>query len=432
MTSSTISIPEKWAPRFFTIWAGQAFSLFGSALVQFALIWYLTQETGSATVLATATLFGMLPQIILGPFSGPLIDRWSRRLVMIFADAGIALVTAVLAYLFWAGKVETWQIYAVLFIRSAGGAFHFPAMQASTTLMVPEKHLSRVAGMNQTLQGLVSIFAPPSGAVLIGILPTQGVLMIDVVTAIIAIVPLLFLSVPQPVRQEREGDSGGKTSYWQDVKDGIGYIFIMPGLLAVLLLFMLVNFLFNPLGALMPLLVTKYFDKGALALGSMDSLFGIGMIAGGLLLSVWGGFRRKIVTMLIGTVTAGFGVLVLGLAPANAFWVALAGFTIMGVAIPIINGPAMALLQSIVRPDMQGRVLSLVASVVVAISPLSLLVAGPISDAFGIRIWFWLAGVLCILIAITGFFIPSIMNIENNHNQTVVEAVAEGDPSPVK
>lgn len=138
MSSSTITIPVNWAPRFFTIWGGQAFSLFGSALVQFALIWWLTQETGSATVLATATLFGLLPQIILGPFSGPLIDRWSRRLVMIFADAGIALATAVLAYLFWAGLVEPWQVYAVLFIRSAGGAFHWPAMQASTTMMVPE------------------------------------------------------------------------------------------------------------------------------------------------------------------------------------------------------------------------------------------------------------------------------------------------------
>ena len=221
MTSSTITIPENWAPRFFTIWGGQAFSLFGSALVQFALIWWLTQETGSATVLATATLFGLLPQIVLGPFSGPLIDRWSRRLVMIFSDAGIAIATGVLAYLFWAGLVETWHVYAVLFIRSAGGAFHWPAMQASTTLMVPEKHLSRVAGMNQTLQGLVSIIAPPTGAVLIGWLPTQGVLMIDVVTAIIAILPLLFLPVPQPVRQVHPDSDGKHPTYWQDVKEGI-------------------------------------------------------------------------------------------------------------------------------------------------------------------------------------------------------------------
>ena len=417
MSSSTITIPENWAPRFFTIWGGQAFSLFGSALVQFALIWWLTQETGSATVLATATLFGLLPQIILGPFSGPLIDRWSRRLVMIFSDAGIAIATGVLAYLFWAGQVEPWQVYAVLFIRSAGGAFHWPAMQASTTMMVPEKHLARVAGMNQTLQGLVSIAAPPTGALMIGWITTQAILMIDVITAIMAILPLLFLSVPQPVRQVHPDSDGKHPGYWQDVKEGIRYVFAWPGLLAVLIMFMLVNFLFNPLGALMPLLVTQYFKKGALALGSMDSLWGIGMISGGVLLSIWGGFKRKISTMLTGTVVAGLGVLVVAAAPSNAFWLALTGFFIMGIAIPIINGPAMALLQTIVRPDVQGRVLSLVGSMVIAMSPLSLMIAGPLSDAYGIRVWFWIAGIFCILIAIAGFFIPAIMNVETSHNE---------------
>ena len=431
MTSSTITVPENWAPRFFTIWGGQAFSLFGSALVQFALIWWLTQETGSATVLATATLFGLLPQIILGPFSGPLIDRWSRRLVMIFSDAAIALATGILAYLFWAGNVEPWQVYAVLFIRSAGGAFHWPAMQASTTLMVPEKHLSRVAGMNQTLQGLVSIIAPPTGAVLIGLLPTQGVLMIDVATAILAILPLLFLPVPQPVRHAHPDSDGKPPTYWQDVKEGIQYVISWPGLLAVLIMFMLVNFLFNPLGALMPLLVTQYFQKGALALGSMDSLWGIGMIAGGVLLSIWGGFKKKIKTMLIGTVGAGLGVMVVASAPSDAFWLALAGFFFMGVTIPIINGPAMALLQSIVRPDVQGRVLSLVGSVVIAMSPLSLLVAGPLSDAYGIRVWFWIAGILCTLIAITAFFIPTIMNVETSHNEGVKGPLPVSDPPSI-
>jgi MFS transporter, DHA3 family, macrolide efflux protein len=421
MSSTTIQVPKNWAPRFFTIWAGQAFSLFGSALVQFALIWYLTQETGSATVLAIATLVGMLPQIILGPFSGPLIDRWSRRLVMIFADAGIAAATAVLAYLFWTGQVQTWQIYVALFIRSVGGTFHFPAMQASTSLMVPEKQLSRVSGMNQTLQGLVSIIAPPTGAVLIGLIPTQGVLMIDVITAIIGITPLLFFQIPQPVRQETRLESSEKTGYWQDVREGIRYVISWPGLLAVLLLATLLNFLFSPLGALMPLLVTQYFQKGALALGSLDSLFGIGMIIGGLLLSVWGGFKRRIVTMLIGMVGMSIGMLTVAIAPSNAFWMALVGFSVVGFFNPITNGPAMALLQSIVRPDMQGRVLSLTMSIVIAMSPLSLLIAGPLSDAYGIKLWFWVAGVLSTIIAIGAFFVPVIMNVEKNHNETVLE-----------
>jgi MFS transporter, DHA3 family, macrolide efflux protein len=414
MDSTQVSVPENWAPRFFTIWVGQAFSLFGSSIVQFALIWYLTQTTGSATVLATATLVGLLPQIFLGPFSGTLIDRWDRRLVMIFADGGIAVVTLVLAYLFWMGKVQTWEIYVALFLRSIGGTFHFPAMQASTSLMVPKNQLSRVAGMNQTLQGFVTIVAPPSGALLIGWLPTQGVLMVDVVTAMMAITPLLFFQIPQPIRQETHGQKSG---YWHDLGEGLRYMLSWPGLLAVLLIATALNFLVNPVGSLIPLLVTQYFKKGALALGSLNSLWGFGMIVGGLILSMWGGFKRKIVTMLSGMAGSSIGILIVALAPANAFWVALAGFFFAGFCITIANGPAFALLQSIVRPDMQGRVMSLVLSIIVAMSPISLMVAGPLADAYGIRLWFWIAGVLCFVVAISGFFIPSVMNIEASHNE---------------
>ena len=157
-------IPKNWAVQFFTIFTGQAFSLFGSSLVQFALIWYLTQKTGSANVLATASLFAMLPQILLGPIAGTVVDRGNRRMIMMLSDSLIALSTLVLVYLFWIGKVEIWHIYIISSVRSVGGAFHYPAMAASTTLMVPKEQLARVAGANQTLQGLVSIVAPPIGA----------------------------------------------------------------------------------------------------------------------------------------------------------------------------------------------------------------------------------------------------------------------------
>ena len=204
---SEISADEfkaNWKPKFFTIFAGQSLSLFGSSLVQFALVWYLTRQTGSATILAAATLVGLLPQIILGPFAGPLVDRWNRRLVMMAADGGIALVTLALSALFLFGKVQIWHIYVVLLLRSLGGAFHWPAMQASTSLMVPGEQLSRVAGLQQTLMGLISIVAPPTGAVLVGLLPTQGVLMIDVTTALLAVLPLVFISIPQPVREQKQ------------------------------------------------------------------------------------------------------------------------------------------------------------------------------------------------------------------------------------
>lgn len=144
-----------WRVRFFAIWTGQAFSIVGSRLAQFALVWWLTKATGSATVLATATLVAILPGVLLGPFSGALVDRWNRRLIMIVADASVAAISVWIAYLFWTESVAVWHIYVAMLARALGGAFHWPSMQASTSLMVPKEHLPRVAGLNQMIQGLL-------------------------------------------------------------------------------------------------------------------------------------------------------------------------------------------------------------------------------------------------------------------------------------
>ncbi len=417
MNISTVTPQEfqaNWKPKFFTIFTGQALSLFGSSLVQFALVWYLTQQTGSATVLATASLFVMLPQILLGPIAGTLVDRSNRRLIMIAADGTIALVTLLLAYLFWVGKVQIWHIYLIMMIRSAGGAFHWPAMSSSTSLMVPKEQLSRVAGLNQTLSGLVNIVAPPVGALAISAIPTQGVLMIDILTAAMAILPLVFIAIPQPERRQND-ESAPQTSFLSDMREGFTYMAHWPGLLAIAAMATLLNFLMAPFSALLPLVVTKYFGLGALELGSTDSFFGVGMILGGVTLGVWGGFKKKIVTSLVGIIGFSFGILAVGLAPVNMFWIVLAGMFLVGFLQPMVNGPIHALFQTVVEPDMQGRVMALVSSAAMAMMPLSLMIAGPVSDALGIRTWFWIAGVVNLLIGVSAFFIPAILNIESNH-----------------
>jgi DHA3 family macrolide efflux protein-like MFS transporter len=422
MQNSLKSSSTVWAARFFTIWSGQALSLFGSALVQFALIWWLTQKSGSATVLALATLVGMLPQIIVGPFAGALVDRWNRRIIMIVADGTIAAFSLLLAYLFATGTVQIWHVYAIMAVRSIGGAFHFPAMSASTPLMVPKEQLTRINGLNQALQGVNSLVAPPVGALLLGLLPTQGILLIDVGTALLAILPLLFLSVPQPTRPE--GQPGVRANLFKDVRDGLAYIRTIPGLTTIIFMALFLNFLLVPSGALVPLLVTKHFGKGAIELGLMESVMGVGIISGGVLLSIWGGFKKKILTTLIGIIGLGIGVMLTGLASANLFVLALVGNLVLGFMIPMANGPVGALMQSIVRPDMQGRVTSLINSGASAIAPLGLLIAGPFSDWLGIRVWFWAGGILCVLIAASGFFIPIIMNIEPAPDATAA-AVSE-------
>jgi DHA3 family macrolide efflux protein-like MFS transporter len=418
-------LPRNWAARFFTIWIGQNLSLFGSAVVQFALIWWLTRRTGSATVLATATLAGLLPQIILGPLAGALVDRYSRRLIMILADGAIALATLILIWLFAIGRVEIWHVYGIMAVRSLGGAFHFPAMTASTPLMVPEKHLTRVSGLNQTLQGLINLAGPVSGALLIGVLPTQGVLLIDVGTAGLAILPLLFLPIPQPPRKAVEPGQPG-TSLWQEMQEGFRYVRSWPGLLAILVMATVINFLLTPASSLLPLLVTRYFHKGALELGLTDSAWGLGIITGGILLGIWGGFKRKIATSMMGITGIGLGITIVGIAPASAFPLALAGMALGGFMNPITNGPLIALFQTVIPPEMQGRVNALVNSAASAMTPLGLLIAGPVSDAIGVRAWYWISGLLCLLMGLGAFFVPAVMNIETNRRAGSRELAGAG------
>ena len=421
METPSQPLPGDWARRFFTIWTGQALSLFGSALVQFSLIWWLTQESGSATVLAIAVMVGMLPQIVIGPFAGALVDRWNRRAIMIAADTMIALFSLLLAYLFATGTVQIWHVYAVMAVRALGGAFHFPAMAASTPLMVPNEQLTRINGLNQALQGINSLAAPPIGALLLSFLSTQGILLIDVGTALLAVLPLLFLPIPQPKKQA-DAEQAARPSLWQDVRAALVYIRSIPGFIAIIFMALFLNFLLVPTESLLPLLVTKHFGKGAIELGLLQSATGVGIVAGGILLSVWGGFKKKMATSLTGIIGLGLGVILIGIAPANLFILAIIGNVMLGVMMPVANGPIGALLQSVVRPDMQGRVMSLLSSGATAIAPLGLLIAGPFSDWLGIRIWFWAGGLLCVLIALSAFFRPVIMNVEEHGGTTQITA----------
>jgi DHA3 family macrolide efflux protein-like MFS transporter len=340
---------------------------------------------------------------------------------MILADGSIALFTLFLAWLFATGRVQIWHVYLIMALRALGSAFHFPAMSASTPLLVPEEQLTRISGLNQTLQGLMALVAPPVGALLISVFPTQNVLFIDIGTAMLAIIPLLFLSIPQPARKVTLVQEQ-KPSLFQDVREGIRYVWSWPGLVAILSMAVLINFLLTPVGSLMPLLVTKHFGKGALEFGLTDSAWGAGVIVGGILLGIWGGFKRKVVTAMIGITGLGAGVMVVAFAPSNGFLLALAAMAVIGIMNSMANGPLGALMQSVVRHDMQGRVNSLVNSAASAMAPLGLLIAGPVSDWIGVRSWYWIAGIVSLLIGVIGFFIPAVMNVENNHEVETVEA----------
>ena len=417
-------IAKSWKPPFFTLWSGQAMSLLGSQLVQFALVWWLTQTTGSATVLALATLVALLPQVFIGPLVGVLVDRWSRRRVMIIADTLIALVTLMLAVLFWLGVAQIWHVYLLMFIRAVLGGFHWPAMQASTSLMVPKEHLSRVQGLNQVLNGAMNIFAAPLGALLLGLLPMQGVLAIDVVTALIAVLPLLFISIPQPGRSPAADASQAPASMRRELSEGFRYVWAWPGLMLIMLLATLVNLVLTPTGSLQPILVTRHFGGQAIQLAWMESAWGFGMVAGGLTLGVWGGCRKRIVTSMVGLVALGLAILLVGFVPASAFWLAVGLMLLAGFMNPIVNGPLLAVVQAVVAPEMQGRVFTLIMSFAAAMSPLGLILAGPFADRFGVQVWFVVGGAVTILLGMAAFFVPAIMRIEEQPSSKVEKSAS--------
>ena len=405
---------QNWKKIFFPIWLGQAFSLLGSELVQFSLIWYLTSKTGSASVLATASFVALLPRVFLAPISGALIDRWNRQRTMIMADGLIALATALLVFIFWMGWDRVWHIYAIMFIRSLGSAFHWPAMQASMSLLVPKSSLSRVSGMNQTLRGALGIAAPLIAALLIEIIPLFNVLVIDVLTAIIAIIPLLIVTLP---RIEQDQDKlPGVFHVWKDIKEGYQFLLNWRGLLYLTLSATILNFLINPGFTFLPLLVTSYFGKGVIEMSMVESAFSSGMIIGGLVLSVWGGFKRNMHTILMGIIGLAIGSGLIAISPADNFYLAVAGVFIAGFMNPMANGPIFAIMQTYVEPSMQGRVFSLLESIVSAMMPISMAIAAPVADRVGIRGWLALGALGCAVIGVGGFFIPELIHIEDGRD----------------
>lgn len=414
---------------FFILWVGQAFSLLGSQLVQFALIWWLTQQTGSATVLALASIVGLLPQVILGPFAGVLVDRWNRKWTLLGADAVVALATLALAILFWTGHVEIWHIYAILFIRALGGTFHWPAMTASISLIVPQDQLTRIQGLNQMLNGGLNIASAPLGALLVTLLPIQNVLLIDLVTALIGMMTVLVVQIPQPVKA-LSGDPATSfaKAYWVDMRAGLHYMLSWRGLLILAGTAMFLNMVLSPSSSFMPLLITGYFNGTAWHLGFIEAAFGIGILLGGALLGVWGGFKRRIYTSLLGVIGIGLGILLVGLTPATLFPLALFGMLLGGVMSSLANGPIMAIFQATVEPAMQGRVFALVGSATAAMMPVSLALAGPIADVIGVRTWFIAGGLVTLLVGIAGFFIRPLVNIEQERDDFPEPAL---NPIPV-
>lgn len=407
---------NSWKKKLITIWSGQAFSLLTSAIVQFAIIWWLTKTTGSAKVLAFASIAGIVPQIILGPFIGVYVDRWNRKVVMLLADSFIALCSLIIGILYWTNNIEIWHIYVLLALRSVGSGFHFPAMQASIPLLAPQEQLSRIAGVNQVLYSVSNIAGPALGALLIMKFNMGIIMLLDVAGAFIACSTLLFVSIPRP--EPSQSDVGGKNLI-REMKVAFLVLWKDKGLAFLLTGFMIFSLVFMPVNALFPLMTVSHFNGGAVEMSLVEVTFGFGMLAGGGLLAIWKGPKRKIILINIAYILTGVTLLLSGLLPSTGFtyFVILVGF--FGASVPLYNGPFTVIMQTKVEPAMLGRVFSLIDTLSLLPAPIGLLSTGFIADNIGIANSFAISGLIITAIGIASFFIPALMKIEEKKEAVI-------------
>ncbi len=386
-----------WKLRFWSIFTGQALSLIGSALTQFVLIWWITDTTGSVSALATAGLVALLPQALLGPLGGTFADRYNRRLLMIGADVISALCMAVLILLFLTEQVALWHVYTMMFIRSAMQAFQAPAAAASVAMLVPARFLPRAAGLNQTLYGIMTIAAAPLGALAIAFMPIGFALGIDVFTALLGIVPLLLFRIPQPARAAPHSN-GLLGEFWQSVE----LVWNDPALLRLYALLAASVVVIMPTFTLVPLLVKSHFGGGAADVALVEAVGGVGMVAGGLIVTAVAP-RRLVSWILWGFAISCLTIGLFAAVPGNHFWAAVVFWGLSGLTFIMGNAPFTTLIQTSVPNEIQGRVLALLGTIMALAAPIGLVLVTPLGEWMGVRWLFVAMGVAGALVSFAGF-----------------------------
>lgn len=393
-----------WKKVFAIIWTGQLFSTLSSAIVGYAVVFWLSIETKSAEVLAFATIAALLPQLLLGPFTGVYIDRWNRKRIMITADAFIAAISLIMAFLFLKGDVPNYQVYILLALRSAGAAFHIPAMQASVPLLAPESELMRINGINQVIQSVSTIAGPALAALFISVFSMTWVLLADVAGAIIAIVSLLLVHIPDPVKKE----NAPEPHLFREIHEGLREIYIRPGIMWLFIVIVLQIFFIMPVAALFPLMTINQFSGGTYQMSIVEIGWGLGTLAGGALLGIKNYRMNRITIINLTYVLLGLTFAFSGILPPSGFWIFVLLTFFGGISMAVYSGVFMTIMQSTIDPAALGRVFAIYGSVTMLPSMIGLLQTGFIADSIGVPNAFLISGVMIALLGFGSFFIPAI------------------------
>jgi len=419
---------------FTVIWVGQFVSLIGTSMTNFALTIWAWEQTGQATALALMQLFFFAPQVLMSPLAGALVDRWSRKRVMVLSDVGAGLGTAAIFLLISMDMLRLPYLYAISAFMGAFQSFQFPAYSAAVTTMLEKEQYARASGMLALAQSASGIFGPAAAGALIGLIGKTGIISFDLLSILVAISALMLVPIPQPAATTVAAE---KPSLLQDSLFGFRYIAARPGLLGLQFIFFMINFTGSLCFPLIAPMVLSKTGNDTVALGAVQSAFGLGGVVGGLFLSAWGGPKRRVNGVLIGMFGSFLlGFPLMGVGSGTVYWAA-AAFVILFFN-PLINGSNQAIWQSKVPPDVQGRVFSARALIAQISAPIAMLITGPLTDgvltpamnpgqplalAFGWLVGtgpgagpallFLAMGALGSAVSLVGYLFPHIRNVED-------------------
>lgn len=408
---------HNWKKIFLIIWIGQFFSILTSYIVNFAIIIWLSINTGSAEILAYAAIASLLPQSLIGPFAGVYIDRWDRKRTMILADGFIAFCTLMIAILFYLDLADLWYIITLLALRSIGSAFHMPAMQASVPLIAPESQLLKIAGINQSIQSVSTIAGPALGALAITTMDIEQVLLLDIIGAVMAIGSLFLVKIPNPERTEQT-----TRHVLREIVSGVQEVTRQKGLRWLFLFAILSTFCIMPVSVLFPLMTLNYFGGDVFQVSLIEVIWGVGMLLGGLLLSVIKGSVNKVVLINSMYLVLGVSLAVSGLLSPSGYSYFVVLTAMGGVSGAIYNSCFNTVLQETVNPNMLGRVFSMYFSVALLPSLLGLVGIGFFADTIGLAQTFVLLGGVIFVLGVISFTVPSLKALGKKGATKKIEA----------
>lgn len=414
--------------QYIAFWGGQMFSLLGSMVVHFVIIWYLTETTESSIVLALASFFFMLPMILAFPISGVFSDRLDRKKLIITVDSLQAATTVVLILLFIAGFTNIWIIFLFIAIRSVFQAFHQPTVNAVLPTMVPKEKLSRINGVNFLASGIIQLIGPALAGTLLLFVTVEQALWTDFITFFIAFIPLILISIPK-VKVEK---STKEESFIAEFTDGIKTLRAIPGVMSLLIMAMLINFLIQPINVLTSLFVYSVHSGNELDYAFISMGIQTGIISGAILTTLKKQWKNKIAITIFCLIIFMVGYAFMGLAPYRAFLYIFLINVAMGFILPIVNTIAQTIMQNIIPHEKYGRVDSINSMLSMLMTPFGALIVGSLAGITGIPNMFILSGVLGVSVTIIMYFFSGLRKLDFDITQDTASISEVATPSFVE